>query len=489
MFLRSSPILVLTGAMSIACDQGPTPPVDAPRQPAKPAFSLEFIRDSEGLTVRGTGPIGTVATLYRDLDRRFDCPLGERSNEVTEVDGLNASAAMLPVEHLLSALCNSDEASLQLDSATRRVTGTLGKWDSRLRDVIASIYQDEVHEGWTFSLTAVDAPNVVPSGYGSLEIPSDIGPEMVTLFNVDGQVPFTEPLGAGARLLLRPGIYRASNGDHFAIREGFRTNFRPGNPAAVVLGGKRFPLDEDIPSVGLDSNPELSFHSPAIQKSCAAQGGCFGARVDQAGKSIALDELAKLRSSVRQVVIHSDGAADSAEAFRYWAARQVSTHLGIDFDGTVIQYLDLGLNAYHAGPQNLSSIGVDLNNSLVPLHREFAAAYPEGHTRALEMSQHPRPISSTVRINGHEVKSYGYTEAQWRSMLAVSRLLLRIFPAIAPNSPTALDGEPETFALAEPGAFSGFVGHSHTSEMQWDPGPGFDWNRLAEAFAPDAAPR
>ena len=69
---------------------------------------------------------------------------------------------------------------------------------------------------------------------------------------------------------------------------------------------------------------------------------------------------------VNQVILHHDGTRNSPDCFRVLAQRNLSTHLMIDRDGTVYQPLDLSDMAYHAGDYNKNSVGIDLNNPVIP---------------------------------------------------------------------------------------------------------------------------
>lgn len=172
--------------------------------------------------------------------------------------------------------------------------------------------------------------------------------------------------------------------------------------------------------------------------------------------------LTKERNShVNQIILHHDGTADSRGCFRVLAQRSLSTHLMIDGDGTVYQPLDLSDMAYHAGDYNRHSVGIDLNNPVIP-------------NRVKDPSI--RGIF-TGRINGGRKTSLGYTDAQYDSLIAVVDGLRRIFPKIVTKAPIADDGKVVRTKLREAG-FPGVVGHMHVSANKWDPGPGFDWERL-----------
>lgn len=172
------------------------------------------------------------------------------------------------------------------------------------------------------------------------------------------------------------------------------------------------------------------------------------------------------RAAVDQVILHHDGMKSAAGCFRVLKDRGLSTHLIIEADGTIYQTLDLGFVAFHAAGRNSGSIGVDLNNPIRPdrLPRGQSAAARGGVARG--------------RINGSTVASLGYTSAQYEALIAVLRALGPVFPALNNlTAPVGDDGKVLTTVLDDPG-FKGLVGHLHVSATKWDPGPGFDWERV-----------
>ena len=162
----------------------------------------------------------------------------------------------------------------------------------------------------------------------------------------------------------------------------------------------------------------------------------------------------------------------------------------MDFDGTLFAELDAGFAAYHAEAANNLSLSVTLNNMMRNLAREpDAAPYLAKHPRLAEMALHPRLRGEAAVINhGPKLQSYGYTEAQYRTLGSLARLLATVFPRIA-SIPKGDDGHVSMNTLEDPMAFDGFMAHWHWSADRWDPGPSFDWNRFALLLAngPNAA--
>lgn len=171
------------------------------------------------------------------------------------------------------------------------------------------------------------------------------------------------------------------------------------------------------------------------------------------------------KDRVDQAVIHLDGTRDSRGCFQVLVQRQLSTHIMIDWDGTVYQPLDLADVAWHAPPTNFNSVGIDLNN---PVRPERIRDRPD--------QQAARGLFSG-RVNGGNVAGLGYTSAQYESLIAVLVGLQQIFPKIKARAPIGEDGRVLRNKLVNP-SFAGVVGHLHLSANKWDPGPGFDWERV-----------
>ena len=167
------------------------------------------------------------------------------------------------------------------------------------------------------------------------------------------------------------------------------------------------------------------------------------------------------KKRVNKVVLHHDGNRSSAGCFATLRGRNLSTHLMIDANGTVYQPLDLGDIAFHAAGVNLESVGIDLNNPVKP------ERVNEDSSRQIYRG----------KINGGTTVSLGYTEPQYESLIAVLVGLFRIFPNLRRLAPVGVDGRVLRQKLTNVD-FAGVVGHFHVSAAKWDPGPGFDWERV-----------
>jgi N-acetyl-anhydromuramyl-L-alanine amidase AmpD len=205
-------------------------------------------------------------------------------------------------------------------------------------------------------------------------------------------------------------------------------------------------VDIGVPVVTYNDDPRYSFYH-------------------QAGKPRFNRPAQDRKTTVNQVILHHDGMKTSAGCFRVLRDRRLSTHLMIDHDGVVYQSLALRDTAWHAYDRNETSIGIDLNN---PVHPD-----------RLPGNQAPREIFRG-RINSGRVKvSLGYTDAQYDALIAVLDGLFRIFPQLQQHrrAPIGTDGKVVRRKLVET-SYAGVLGHFHVSANKWDPGPGFDWERV-----------
>jgi N-acetylmuramoyl-L-alanine amidase len=228
----------------------------------------------------------------------------------------------------------------------------------------------------------------------------------------------------------------------------------------------------------------LSFYAPDTQAKCLTAGTpCYSEGRLEKGKT--LRTLEELREHISQVVFHIDGCRDAAMCFTVLRARGLSTHFIIDWDGTIFQVLDVRDCAYHGGEANGKSVGIDLNNLMKNLVREpDGEMYPSGHTRYEEMMkpEFKRPKSDVKEIAYAKVQAYGYTEAQYTAIIELLRVL-QIELDIKNAYPIGLDGEVIHTPLEDAASHEGFIAHWHWESQRWDPGPGFDWQRIYHALA------
>jgi N-acetyl-anhydromuramyl-L-alanine amidase AmpD len=202
---------------------------------------------------------------------------------------------------------------------------------------------------------------------------------------------------------------------------------------------------------------------------------CFlndeGDRFDSQG------EWATLRANLRQFVIHYDATGTSERCFRaLHDQRGLSSHFLIDLDGTIYQTLDVRERARHAGAVNDISVGVEIANP-------GAYGSPEALADAAIRMGGANTKGGRVykgELQGRRLYQYGFTGAQYTSLIGLVRAVRQAAPNISLNAPTDTRGSILDWALP-PGrrtTFSGIVGHYHVGPHKVDPGPAFDWERV-----------
>ncbi len=175
---------------------------------------------------------------------------------------------------------------------------------------------------------------------------------------------------------------------------------------------------------------------------------------------------------IRQFLLHHDGCANADMCFNVvHNERGLSVHFICDNDGTIFQTLDLALEGWHGSELNAWSIGVEMCN------RGDALRDPHYYDR-----NGGRPIKP-CEINGHTIKAYDFTPAQYESMKRLSRALVRLLPNIAVEYPQSSPGVQSwgTVPRADILRFNGFLGHYHLSSTKWDPGP-FDFKSFLQGI-------
>jgi hypothetical protein len=186
--------------------------------------------------------------------------------------------------------------------------------------------------------------------------------------------------------------------------------------------------------------------------------------------------------SVDLLVLHTTLTYDARTVVPVLMARGLSTHLLVDWDGTIYQLADVGLMALHAGEVNQRSVGIDLINPMVNEKRKGSnRTYDPKRERQLTREGHKRPVV-TGTIHGQTVRTTGYTKAQLRSTYALARALVAIFPNLPATVPRGPDKKVLWTTAKDVSKLKGVVAHWHTSENRWDPGPGIDWDALEKGL-------
>lgn len=243
----------------------------------------------------------------------------------------------------------------------------------------------------------------------------------------------------------------------------------------IIIAGQRFALAGRT-VVTWEDIGGLSFPAKRAEAMAATGSNLYQDRSEKGKPIRTYDELV---GKVKQVILHTDLASDASRCFAILVNRGLSTHFIIDWDGTIFQTADVLWVTYHAGEYNKESIGIDLNNLMPNLERDpRGEPYPSDHPRVAEMQkkEFKRPRSGRMRINGGKVQSYGYTDAQYQSLIALLKVLTDQLE-IPKQVPFDARGEIVPDVLQDP-SFSGTIAHWHVSPDRWDPGPGFDWQRV-----------
>lgn len=214
--------------------------------------------------------------------------------------------------------------------------------------------------------------------------------------------------------------------------------------------------------------------------------------------------LKELQDRVDLFVIHYDVCGTSRRCFEILHDhRGLSVHFMLDIDGTIYQTLDLKERAWHAGPYNDRSVGIEIAN---------IGAYPPGsaadtlskwYRRAddgraqLIISPREQPWIRTPGFVGYSIRDdwvagaihqrdlvqYDLTPQQYRALIKLTAALNQVLPRIELRYPMDASGQPRNDALTEQelAEYSGLVGHYHLTEGKIDPGPAFQWDHVTGA--------
>lgn len=200
---------------------------------------------------------------------------------------------------------------------------------------------------------------------------------------------------------------------------------------------------------------------------------------------------------VDRVVLHFDACGSSSRCFYILHdIRGLSCHFLVDLDGTVYQTLDLKERAWHAGPANDTSIGIEIAHfGTAPTPEEADRWYVEGESgmqvdpaRLVGESVEGYPAFPARRgvfsgvIHDRQYFQRDFTEAQYQALEKLLVTLCIAFPKIRPEVPRLADGSIRDDLLPERQRQPGLLGHWHVSKQKNDPGPAFDWDRIERAM-------
>jgi N-acetyl-anhydromuramyl-L-alanine amidase AmpD len=213
-------------------------------------------------------------------------------------------------------------------------------------------------------------------------------------------------------------------------------------------------------------------------------------------------DLDLLQREVDLFVIHYDACGVSRRCFEVLHdQRTLSAHFLLDIDGTIYQTLDVKERAWHAGPFNSRSVGIEIAN---------IGAYPAGGDNPLDrwygrdgrgrtILTPPGDLASTVRtpnfvgrpsrnglivadIQGRPVEQHDYTDEQYETLIKLTAALHRVLPRIELRAPRDENGQviPRVLPHDTLASYHGLIGHYHLTDAKTDPGPAFDWDRVID---------
>ncbi|MEM7624678.1 MAG: peptidoglycan recognition family protein [Planctomycetota bacterium] len=212
-------------------------------------------------------------------------------------------------------------------------------------------------------------------------------------------------------------------------------------------------------------------------------------------------ELEKLQGVVDQFVIHYDVCGTSHECFNVLHDRRhLSVHFMLDLDGTIYQTLDLKERAWHAGPANSRSVGVEIANMgayaddekkpwdrwyNVDADGQVYITIPDADDAASIRTPNfvARPSRNEMivgEIQGKSLEQFDLTDEQYDALIKLTAALHKVLPGIELDYPKDENGDviPHLLPQEEQDSHRGLIGHYHVSDVKVDPGPAFDWERV-----------
>ncbi len=267
-----------------------------------------------------------------------------------------------------------------------------------------------------------------------------------------------------------------------------------GDDVIVVCGeryhtGTRVVLWDDVG--GFDGYLERCFVRPDRLLPSNPSAGCdtserYGVRaclLDGSGDVLAMDvrtERATVRRHVDQIVVHYDAAGSSRRCFEVLHdERGLSAHFLVDVDGVIYQTLDVRERARHARAANDRSVGIEIANmGAYDTPEALMAAQRVLDERSQTRARDPSEMVIGY-LQGRRLHQFPFAEAQYESLVLLTRALREALPAVQPVCPLDGDGGvcDRVLDAESQEAFAGILGHFHVSGAKVDPGPAFDWVR------------
>lgn len=295
----------------------------------------------------------------------------------------------------------------------------------------------------------------------------------------------------------RPGTPHKRMGDEIVVAGQL---FHTGAPVVLWLDHKGY----DAYRGECRFAPERRLPSKAGKGATSSRYGSFRKHLSsEDAERVRADgwSLPMLREYVDLFVLHYDVCGTSRRCFKVLHdLRGLSVHFMLDVDGTIYQTLDVKERAWHAGPANDRSVGIEIANmGAYDTPEELAAWYvkdsndrvvfqPPETNGALGVRT-PGFVARPSRddlvrgtIHDRALNQYDLTDEQYRSLIRLTATLCRVLPRIRCDVPRDAAGEVRTDAMSaeELGAFSGILGHYHLTPRKIDPGPALNWHRVLD---------
>lgn len=208
--------------------------------------------------------------------------------------------------------------------------------------------------------------------------------------------------------------------------------------------------------------------------------------------------LPMLQEHVDLFVLHYDVCGTSRRCFKVLHdQRGLSVHFMLDVDGTIYQTLDVKERAWHAGPANDRSVGVEIANMGAYENREELSKWYDVRPNGVVFNPPETNGATGIRTKGFVARparedpvfgtiqdrllwQYDLTDAQYASLSRLTATLCRVLPRIKAVAPRDANGELRTTVLTdqELEKFSGVIGHYHLTNRKVDPGPALNWDRV-----------
>lgn len=216
--------------------------------------------------------------------------------------------------------------------------------------------------------------------------------------------------------------------------------------------------------------------------------------------------LEEVQDKVDQFVIHYDVCGTSRTCFRVLHdVRGLSVHFMLDIDGTIYQTLDVKERAWHAGPANDRSVGIEIanigayppgeNGAIPPTLKEWygkdeqgtritlPARLGDGGVRTPDFIGRPVGGEPVVgMLHGGQLMQYDLTPEQYASLIKLTAALAAALPNMELTYPKDENGMVLTRAMSaeEQKDFRGLIGHFHLTDGKIDPGPAFRWQYVTD---------